>query len=98
MSAIDQHLGDGQGGYHVAGCPPAGDDREGGPPGRRLHERRATLARTPAPNMAMTSDDPPNETNGRGTPVTGSSPTTAPMLITACPTSQAVTPADTRAE
>ena len=33
---------------------------------------------------------PPNETNGRGTPVTGSTPTTAPMLIAACITTRVV--------
>ncbi len=67
------------------------------PPRRPVTAGLAMLASIPAPNMAMTSEDPPNETNGRGTPVTGRRPTTAPMLMTAWPTSQAVTPAATRA-
>src|ERR1700741_2509655 len=50
------------------------------PPG---HDCLAILASMPAPNMAMTSDDPPNDTNGNGTPVTGRRPTTGPMLMTA---------------
>ena len=36
---------------------------------------------------------PPSEMNGSGTPVIGSRPITPPMLITAWPTSQAVTAA-----
>ena len=35
---------------------------------------------------------PPNDTNGSGTPDTGSRPTTDPMLMTACPTIHAVMP------
>ena len=42
--------------------------------------------------MAMMSEDPPNDTNGSGTPVTGSTRTTAPMLMTAWPTTHAVMP------
>ena len=33
--------------------------------------------------MVITSDDPPKEMKGSGIPVTGSSPMTAPMLMTA---------------
>ena len=39
------------------------------------------------------SADPPLETSGSGTPMTGSSPTTAPMLTRACPRIHARTPA-----
>ena len=35
---------------------------------------------------------PPNDTNGSGTPVTGSTPTTAPMLMAACITTSVVRP------
>jgi len=34
---------------------------------------------------------PPNETKGSGTPVTGSTPTTAPTLMKACMTTSVVT-------
>ena len=40
----------------------------------------------------MTSDDPPKETNGSGTPVMGSTPSTAPRFTTACTTSHVVMP------
>ncbi len=43
--------------------------------------------------MVVISAEPPNDTNGSGMPVTGSSPTTAPMLITACAITHTVTPA-----
>ena len=39
------------------------------------------LISTPAAAMVITSDEPPKEMNGSGIPVTGSTPTTAPMLI-----------------
>ena len=42
--------------------------------------------------MVTTSDDPPNDTNGSGTPVMGSTPTTAPMLTNAWTRIQAVMP------
>ena len=54
---------------------------------------RPTLASTPAANIVVTSAVPPNDTNGSGMPVTGSSPTTAPMLMTAWPTIHTVMPA-----
>src|SRR5581483_7527682 len=62
--------------------------------GRAAHHAlwRATLSITPIAAMVMTSDEPPNDTNGRGTPVIGSMPMTAPMLMIACTTTQAVTP------
>ena len=42
--------------------------------------------------MTITSDEPPNETNGNGRPVTGSSPITAPILMNAWLTIQQVMP------
>ena len=42
--------------------------------------------------MVTTRDVPPNDRKGSGTPVTGSMPVTAPMLTSACPTTQAVIP------
>ena len=41
----------------------------------------------------MMSDEPPALMNGRGTPVTGMSATTTPMLMNAWKQSQAVMPA-----
>ena len=58
---------------------------------------RAMFTRMPAPASWSTSADPPNDTNGSGTPVTGSTPTTAPMLITAWPTTHTVAPAASNA-
>ena len=49
----------------------------------------------PIANMVSIRDEPPKEISGSGIPVIGSSPTTAPMLISACPTSQAVMAAAT---
>ena len=46
--------------------------------------------------MVMTSDDPPKEMKGSGMPVTGSTPMTAPMLITAWLVTQVVTPTASR--
>ena len=42
--------------------------------------------------MVTTSDEPPEETNGSGTPVIGRRPMTAPMLTNAWTTNQAVMP------
>ena len=42
-----------------------------------------------------TSDEPPNDTNGSGTPVMGRTPTTAPMLTKAWMRIQLVTPVAT---
>ena len=47
----------------------------------------------PAASIVNTSADPPNDTNGSGTPDTGSSPTTPPMLTAAWATTQTVIPA-----
>ena len=40
--------------------------------------------------------EPPYERNGSGIPVSGAAPTTAAMLIAACPQTSAVTPAASR--
>ena len=63
--------------------------------GGRGARRRATFATMPAPSIVITSDEPPADRNGSVMPDTGSRPTTAPRLITACPTIHAVTPAAT---
>ena len=46
--------------------------------------------------MVISSEDPPKDTSGRVTPVTGSTPTTEEMLMLACRTSQAVIDAASR--
>lgn len=46
----------------------------------------------PMHSIVKIIDDPPELTSGIGIPVTGSSPVTAPMLMTACVTSIAVSP------
>ena len=43
----------------------------------------ATLSRMPVAAIVTSSDEPPNDTNGSGTPVTGRMPITAPMLMNA---------------
>ena len=52
----------------------------------------AMFTRIPAAASVITSDEPPNEMNGRGIPVTGRTSMTAPMLITAWLTIQNVIP------
>ena len=47
----------------------------------------------PSANMVGSSAEPPYDTSGSGTPMTGSRPSTAPMLTSAWPMIQAVTPA-----
>ena len=99
----DQGPGDGEAGHEVAGGAAAGDDRPGaasiGAParGRAGRSGRRRLAgdveQDAEAAMVTTSEEPPKETNGSGTPVTGSMPMTAPMLMTACPTIHAVMPA-----
>ncbi len=71
------------------------DDPGDGPARARRHRRGAaaarpgglscdaTLTRIPAATRVMTSEEPPKEMNGNGMPVTGSTPMTAPMLMTA---------------
>jgi hypothetical protein len=45
---------------------------------------RATLSSKPAAVMHANSELPPDDTNGKVSPVTGMTPLTPPMLITAC--------------
>ena len=47
----------------------------------------------PSANIVVSRAVPPLETSGSGTPMTGSMPITAPTLIRAWPTTQAITPA-----
>ena len=49
-------------------------------------------SKTPTAPSETINDDPPNETNGSGTPVIGSSPVTAPRFTSAWMASQAVMP------
>src|SRR5205823_7917728 len=79
---------DGKAREDVAGRPAAGDDGErrhpwrAPPPGPRPPGRaasvpwRATFTRTPTAARVTTRDEPPKETNGSGTPVTGRRPVT----------------------
>ncbi len=53
---------------------------------------RAMLMSTPAAAIVITSDEPPNEMNGSGIPVTGSTPTTAPTLMTVSAPTHATNP------
>ena len=58
---------------------------------------RATSAATspalPTASIVVTSEEPPEETKGSGTPMTGSMPMTEPMLIIACPRTHVQMPA-----
>ena len=56
----------------------------------------AMFIRMPMAARVITSDEPPKEMNGRGMPVTGSTPITAPMLMIAWLVIQVVTPTATR--
>ena len=84
---------DGEAGEHVAGGAAAGDERQGRD-GRSATPHqvgarrrcRATFSRMPAAAIVTSSDEPPKDMNGSGTPVTGSRPITAPMLMNACTT------------
>src|SRR6185437_4461973 len=58
--------------------------------------RRANDMSIPSPTIVTSTDDRPLDTRGSGTPVIGVAPMTAPMLITAWPTIQAVIAADSR--
>src|SRR6185312_13576662 len=58
-------------------------------PGSRL----ANDISMPSATIVTISDDRPDDTSGSGTPVMGSSPSTAPMLTSAWATIQAVAPA-----
>ncbi len=48
----------------------------------------------PRASSVVTSEEPPADTSGSGTPMTGKSPMTAPMLMMAWPMSQAMMPAE----
>src|SRR5204863_7117244 len=90
MAPGHECLGHSDGGEHVAGGPAPGHDGEGarrhqavdaGARGRGGRPCRATLSSTPTANSRITSDEPPNDTKGSGTPVTGRMPITAPMFM-----------------
>jgi hypothetical protein len=51
------------------------------------------LASTPTDTSVTTSAEPPNDTNGSGTPVIGSRPVTAPRFTIACSPNHPVMPA-----
>jgi hypothetical protein len=53
---------------------------------------RATFSSMPVAASSTSMLEPPKETSGSGTPVIGSTPTTAPMLTSAWTTIQMVTP------
>ncbi len=53
---------------------------------------RAKASRTPAATSTDSSDVPPCDMNGRGTPSTGKTRSTTPMLMSAWPTIQTVMP------
>ena len=45
--------------------------------------KRAMLTKSPAAHIVIMSEEPPNETKGKGMPVTGRRPNAAPMLMIA---------------
>src|SRR5690554_749031 len=55
--------------------------------------RRAKAMSTPMAASEAIKDEPPDDTSGKGTPVTGARPTTTAMLMHAWPTIHAPTPA-----
>src|SRR6185503_2089396 len=60
--------------------------------GPQTSARCETLRSRPTAAIATSSEDPPEETNGSGSPFVGNSPTTTPRLTTAWFTSSAETP------
>ena len=54
---------------------------------------RAKDSSMPEANIVVMSEEPPEDTSGSGTPMTGSRPITAPMLMIAWMTIQAMMPA-----
>ncbi len=54
---------------------------------------RANDTNIPMASRVVTRAEPPAETSGSGTPMTGRRPMTAPMLIIAWPRIQAIAPA-----
>src|SRR5581483_8072427 len=94
VAPLDERLRDGHAGQQVpAGAAPR-EDREGRPPAHRWNPGAvlATLSRIPDAAIVASSDEPPNEMNGSGTPVIGSTPITAPMFTKACTHSHVVMP------
>lgn len=87
MTGIDQCAGHRQPGQEMPGSASSGDECMGRgsacPAARHHFPLLATLNSTPTPAMVKMSDDPPADTNGSGTPVIGSAPTTAPMFTNA---------------
>ena len=76
----DQRLGDGEPGQQVPGGAAAGDEAPqvtSASARARVLGWRATLRRKPGGAMVTSSDEPPKETNGSGTPVIGSRPITS---------------------
>ena len=59
---------------------------------------RAMLSRRPVAARLTSSAEPPNDTNGSGTPVIGMRPITAPMFTAACTSNHAVMPMATSSE
>src|SRR5205085_10575093 len=53
---------------------------------------RPMFTRMPTAASVTTRDEPPKDTNGSGTPVTGSSPVTAPRFTRVCRPSHPTTP------
>jgi hypothetical protein len=95
VPGVDDGLGHGEAGHHVACRAAAGDDeqRPAGGVAQWPHRAvRATFSSKPPAAIMTSSDDPPNETNGNVRPVSGIMPTTPPMLMRACVNTHAVTP------
>ena len=99
MAPRDERGRHGQAGDDVAGGAATGDQRVRGrdalitsrAAGRPLVAR--DVQQQTAAAMITSSDEPPNDTNGNGTPVIGNAPTTAPMFTKAWKRIQVVTPA-----
>ena len=81
MAALDQRVRDREAGHDVTGGAAARDHGEYSHDHTRVW--RATDINMPHAASVTTSDDPPNDKNGNGKPVTGSSPTATPMLMNA---------------
>src|SRR5207247_792691 len=101
MAPVAKRPAQGQAGEDVPGGP-APRDHDQGPAHRAFFRERAadlpadpalpTDRSTPTAPIDTTSEDPPNETKGRGTPVIGMIPVTAPRFTTACRPSHPVIP------
>ena len=98
-----KRMSDGQPGQHMTCCPSAGDHdttptRSNGNtvrnPASACHEAcRAMFRRMPYAAIVTTRALPPKETKGSGSPVMGTTPSTAPMFTNAWTRIQQVTPA-----